>query len=331
MQTIGIDISKKRLHAAWLHDPEQERSRPKAADNTPEGHRQLLAWAERHSQCPPEQLCFVIEATGVYHEALALFLRQAGTRVCIVNPYQVKEFARSRGIRTKNDRHDGHVLALFGRERRPQAWQPPPEHVRHLQSLLKRIEALDADRQRERNRLEKATVEQAPAPVRRSLQDMIDVLEAEITRLRRQLDDHIDAHPELKQQRTLLESIPGVGPKLSAWFLALFGAKRFASAKKAAAFLGLVPVEYDSGTSVHRRPRLSKAGDGRWRARLYMPALVAIRFNSPIRAQFTRLTGAGKSKMSAIGAAMRKLVQIAFGVFNTRRPFNVEQAQPSIS
>jgi transposase len=331
MQTIGIDISKKRLHAAWLRDPEQERSRPKAADNTPDGHRQLLAWAERHSQCPPEQLCFVIEATGVYHEALALFLHQAGARVCVVNPYQVKEFARSRGIRTKNDRHDGHVLALFGRERRPQAWQPPPEHVRHLQSLLKRIEALEADRQRECNRLEKATVEEVPAPVHRSLQDMIDVLEAEIARLRNQLDDHIDAHPELKQQRTLLESIPGVGPKLSAWFLALFGAKRFASAKQAAAFLGLIPVEYDSGTSVHRRPRLSKAGDGRWRARLYMPALVAIRFNSAIRAQFTRLTSAGKSKMSAIGAAMRKLVQIAFGVFNTRRPFNVEQAQPSIT
>ena len=331
MQTIGIDISKKRLHAAWLRDPEQERSRPEAADNTPEGHRQLLAWAERHSQCPPEQLCFVIEATGVYHEALALFLHQAGARVCVVNPYQVKEFARSRGIRTKNDRHDGHVLALFGRERRAQAWQPPPEHVRHLQSLLKRIEALEEDRQRECNRLEKATVEQAPAPVRQSLQDMIDVLEAEIARLRNQLDDHIDAHPELKQQRALLESIPGVGPKLSAWFLALFGAKRFASAKQAAAFLGLVPVEYDSGTSVHRRPRLSKAGDARWRARLYMPALVAIRWNSAIRAQFTRLTGAGKSKMSAIGAAMRKLVQIAFGVFNTRRPFNVEQAQPSIT
>lgn len=191
--------------------------------------------------------------------------------------------------------------------------------MRHLRSLLKRIQALEADRQRECNRLEKASVEQAPAPVRRSLQDMIDVLETEIARLRNQLDDHIDAHPELKQQRALLESIPGVGPKLSAWFQALFGAKRFASAKQAVAFLGLVPVEFDSGTRVHRRPRLSKAGEGGWRARLYMPALVAIRFNSAIRAQFTRLTGAGKSKMSAIGAAMRKLVQIAFGVFNSRR------------
>jgi transposase len=326
MQIIGIDISKKRLHAAWLRDPEQERSRPKAADNTREGYRQLLAWSERHSKCPPEQLCFVLEATGVYHEALALFLYEAGARVCVVNPYQVKEFARSRGIRTKNDRHDGHVLALFGRERRPQAWQPPPAQVRHLHSLLKRIETLEADRQRELNRLEKADVEQAPAPVRRSLQAMIDTLEAEIERLRRQLDDHIDAHPELKQQRALLESIPGVGPKLSAWFLALFATKRFRSAKQAAAFLGLIPVEYDSGTSVHRRPRLSKAGDGRWRARLYMPALVAIRWNDAIRAQFTRLTATGKSKMSAVGAAMRKLVQIAFGVFNSRTPFQAERA-----
>jgi len=331
MQIIGIDISKKRLHAAWLRDPEQERSRPKAADNTPEGHRQLLAWSEYHSKCPPEQLCFIVEATGVYHEALALFLYEAGARVCVVNPYQVKEFARSRGIRTKNDRHDGHVLALFGRERRPQAWQPPLAPVRHLHSLLKRIEALEADRQRELNRLEKADVEQAPAPVRRSLQDMIDVLESEIARLRRQLNDHIDAHPELKQQRALLESIPGVGPKLSAWFLALFATKRFRSAKQAAAFLGLIPVEYDSGTSVHRRPRLSKAGDERWRARLYMPALVAIRWNDAIHAQFIRLTAAGKSKMSAVGAAMRKLVQIAFGVFNSRTPFRIAHAGPGMS
>jgi transposase len=328
MQTIGIDISKKRLHAAWLRDPEQERSRPKAVDNTPEGHRQLLAWAERQSACPPEQLCFIIEATGVYHEALALCLHQAGARVCIVNPYQVKEFARSRGIRTKNDRHDGHVLALFGRERRPLPWQPPPAHVRHLQSLLQRIEALEEDCRRECNRLEQATVAQAPAPVCRSLQDMIATLEAEIARLRQELDDHINTHPELKAQRKLLESIPGIGPKLSAWFLALFGAKRFDSAKQAAAFLGLIPVEYDSGTSVHRRPRLSKAGDSRWRARLYMPALVAIRWNRIIRAQFTRLTTAGKSKMSAIGAAMRKLVHIAFGVFHGGRPFSVDHAQP---
>lgn len=183
---IGIGIGKTRLHAAWLRDPEQERSRPKAADNTPDGHCQLLARAERHTRCPPEQLCVIIEATGV-------------------------------------------------------------------------------------------------------------------------------------------------GPKLSAWFPALFGAKRFASAKQAAAFLGFVPVEYDSGTRVHRRPRLSKAGDGGWRARLYMPALVAIRFNSAIRAQFTRLSGAGKSKMSAFGAAMRKLVQIAFGVFNSRRPFDVARTPPHMT
>jgi transposase len=325
MHYIGIDIGKKRVHAAWLRDPEQERSRPKAADNTPDGHRQLLAWAERHSQCTPAQLCFILEATGVYHEALALYLHQAGARVCVVNPYQVKEFARSRGIRTKNDRHDGHVLALFGRERRPPPWQPPPAEVRHLLSLLKRIEALEEDRQRERNRLEKATVEGAPAPVCESLRAMLATLEAEIARLRRQLDDHIDAHPELKQQRALLESIPGVGPKLSAWFLALFSAKRFRSAKQAAAFLGLIPVEYDSGSSVHRRPRLSKAGDGRWRARLYLPALVAIRWNSAIRTQFQRLIGAGKAKMSAVGAAMRKLVHIAFGVFNGQRPFHAPE------
>lgn len=329
MHYVGIDIGKQRLHAAWLRDPEQARSRAKAVDNTAAGHQQLLAWVAHQSQCPPGQVCFVLEATGVYHEALALYLHQAGARVCVVNPYQVKEFARSRGIRTKTDRHDGHVLALFGCERRPPPWQPAPPAVRHLHGLLKRIEALEEDRQRERNRLEKATVEAAPEPVLASLRAMLKALEAELARLRREVDEHIDAHPELKAQRALLTSIPGVGPKLSAWFLALFAAKRFRCAKQAAAFLGLVPVEYDSGTSVHRRPRLSKAGDGRWRARLYMPALVAIRHNHLIRAQFERLTGAGKTKLSAVGAAMRKLLHIAFGVFTNQRPFDAGDTQPA--
>jgi transposase len=140
--------------------------------------------------------------------------------------------------------------------------------------------------------------------------------------LRRQIDDHLDSHPKLKDQRALLASIPGIGGKLSLWFLALFCGRSFASARQAAAFLGLVPVEYQSGSSVLKRPRLSKAGDARWRARLFMPAIVAARWNPLVRAQYQRLLTAGKSKMNALGAAMRKLVHIAFGVLKHNRPFD---------
>jgi transposase len=326
MQFIGIDVSKKRLHGAWLRDPVQGLTRPKAVDNSAEGHALLLDWARKHSGAAAPELCFVLEATGVYHEAVALFLHQVGCRVAVVNPLHLKRFAESLGIKTKNDHHDGRVLALFGQQRQPPAWQPPPAPVRDLRALLRRLEALEADRQREANRLEKSLIEAAPTSVIASLQDMLQTLTREIEKLRQQIDDHLDAHPDLKAQRALLETIPGVGPKLSAWLLALFHLKRFRDARQAAAFLGLVPVEYQSGTSVFKRPRLSKNGDSRWRARLFLPALTAARYNLDIRALYTRLLDAGKSKMSATGAVMRKLVQIAFGVFKHQQPYRPQSA-----
>jgi transposase len=134
--------------------------------------------------------------------------------------------------------------------------------------------------------LEKARAEPAPDAVLVSLQTMLDVLAAEIARLHRQIDDHLDSHPELKDQRALLASVPGIGGKLSLWFLALFRVRNFASARQATAFLGLVPVECQSGSSVLKRPRLSKAGAARWRTRLFLPAIVSARWNPLVRTQY---------------------------------------------
>jgi transposase len=321
MQFIGIDVSKKRLHCAWLRDSQTDLTRPKATDNSPDGHAVLLAWAQRTTGAARAELSFVLEATGVYHEAIARFLHQAGCHVAVANPLHIKRFAESRGIRTKNDRHDGRVLALYGHERRPPAWQPPPPPVRDLSALLRRLEALEEDRQREANRLEKTTIEGAPGSVLDSLQTMLTTLDEQIARLRGQIDAHIDRHTDLKAQRAHLATIPAVGPKLSAQFLALFRSKDFRSAKQAAAFLGLVPVEHQSGSSVRGRPRLAKNGDSRWRARLFLPALTAARYNPDIRALYQRLIAAGKAKMSAAAAAMRKLVHIAFGVFKHQQAY----------
>jgi transposase len=268
----------------------------------------------------------VLEATGVYHESVALFLHQAGCQVAVTNPLHIKRFAQIHGIRAKNDHHDGRVLALYGQERRPHAWQPPPAHIRDLRALLRRLEALEEDLRREANRLEKAQIEGAPERVIASLQSMQVTLRQEIEQLRREIDGHIEAHPDLRAQRALLETIPGVGPKLSAWFLALFRLKDFRDAKQADAFLGLVPVEHQSGTSVLKRSPLAKNGDGRWRARLFLPALTSARYNADIRALYQRLITAGKPKLSVAGAAMRKLVQIAFGVFKHQQAYRPQSA-----
>lgn len=326
MKIIGIDVSKGKLHSSLLIDQHQKKTKDKASDNTPAGFHSLLEWACRHGKCEAAELHFIMEATGVYHEALADFLFESGCKVSVVNPFPVKKFAESHGFRSKNDRHDGLVLALYGHERQPAVWCPPPPEARHLKALLARLTALETDIRRELNRLEKAQVGRAPEGVMTSLDNSLTFLNEEKARLQKEIDDHLDQHPKLREEKQLFLSIPGVGEKLAMQFLALFNSKKFTSAPQVAAFLGLVPVEYESGTSVFKRPRLSKAGDGRFRAALYMPAIVATKYNPDIRALYQRLTKAGKTKMAAIGAAMRKLVHIAFGVYKNLAPYQPQNA-----
>jgi len=326
MKIIGIDVSKAKLHSSLLVDPNLKKAKAKSSENTLAGFRALFEWACRHGKCEAADLHFVMEATGVYHEALAEFLFEAGCKVSVVNPYRVKKFAESHGFRSKNDRHDGLVLALYGNERNPTAWCPPPPEASHLKALLARLTALETDIRRELNRLEKAQVGRAPLEVMTSLDNSLAFLEEQKSRLQKEIEDHLSRYPKLKEERDLLLTIPGVGDKLAVQFLALFESKQFTRAPEAAAFLGLIPVEHDSGTSVHKRPRLSKAGDGRFRAALFMPAIVATKYNPDVRELYQRLTKAGKTKMAAIGAAMRKLVHIAFGVFKNHTPYQQQIA-----
>lgn len=326
MQKIGIDISKAKLHSSLLTNPEQHKSKDKASDNNLNGFSTLLDWACRHGKCTASELHFIMEATGVYHEALAEFLVEAGCKISIVNPYQVKKFAESHGFRTKNDRHDGLVLALFGHERQLPIWTPPPPEVRHLKALLTRLTALETDIRRELNRLEKAQVGRAPAQVMTSLDKSLSFLKEEKERLLKEIETHLDNHPKLREERDLLLTIPGIGDKLATQLLAFFASKNFSRAPEAAAFLGLVPVEKQSGTSVLGRPKLSKNGDSRMRRALYMPAIVATKYNPDIQALYLRLQKAGKTKMAAIGAAMRKLLHIAFGVYKNLTPYRPQNA-----
>jgi Transposase IS116/IS110/IS902 family. len=153
------------------------------------------------------------------------------------------------------------------------------------------------------------------------------VLKQEIVRLQTAIDEHIDRHPGLKADRARLLSIPAVGEKTANRMLAVLKSRSFKSAEQAAAFLGLVPVEHQSGSSVQKRPRLSKNGDAKTRAVLYMAAIVATRYNPDIKALYERLCAKGKAKMAALGAAMRKLVHLCFGVLKHQQDYrqNVPQ------
>ena len=209
----------------------------------------------------------------------------------------------------------------------PAPWQPPPPAARTLQALLARRDAIAQDLQRERNRQEKAEATDTPERIRQSIADSIRFLEQQLADLQRDIDRHIDRHSGLKEDMSLLRSIPAVGPQVGGNLLSVMHCHDFDSAEQLAAYLGLVPVERQSVSSVLGRARLSKAGPGRLRAMLYMAAIVAARWNPHVKAVYERLLARGKSKMSALGAAMRKLVHLCFGVLKTRKPYAADYAK----
>jgi transposase len=322
---IGIDVSKAKLDCCLLLDVANLKRRAKVIANTPKGVVDLLAWCAKQ-QVPVHELHAILEGTGVYHEQAALALADAGATVSIVNPAQVKDFGRSLGVRTKNDGVDSVVLARYGALLQPRPWTPPAQEARVLQALLSRRGAVAQDLQRERNRLEKADATDTPALIRQSLGESIDFLEKQFAKLQQDIDDHINKHTNLKKDRELLISIPAVGQQVGNHLLSVMHNHHFQSAEQLAAYLGLVPVERQSGTSIHGRPRLSKAGPASVRAVLYMAAIVATKHNPHVKALYLRLQDRGKTKMSALGAAMRKLVHLCFGVLKTRQSYQPNYA-----
>lgn len=319
MNTIGIDVSKEKLDCAWPR--EEGKLKTKVFSNTIAGWQELIEWSLKNTGLEIEQLHFVMEATGIYHEQLAASLYDAGAKVSVVNPAQVKRYAQGVGVRTKNDKKDSVVLARYGLKENPKLWQPEPLEIRTLKALITRLDGIEKDLQREKNRQEKALISKAPEEVISSLSQMIELLETEQQRLDRLIDEHINKHEKLKENKALLESIPGVGRVIATRMLMVIGSRQFESASQCSAYLGLVPVQHESGSSIRGRSRLSKAGNPVIRAKLYMAAVVATRYNPDIKAQYVRLTSKGKSKMSALGAAMRKLVQICFGVLKHQQPY----------
>lgn len=309
---LGIDIGKKHFHVALLR---AAKYRHKRFDNTPSGWTQLSRWLERHAE---DSVPICLEATNTYGEALATYLHDAGYRVSLVNPARIKAFAASELSRLKSDKGDASLIARFCLAQQPPAWTPPAPAVRELKALIRRLESLQDLRQQESNRLETQTQRQ----VVNSIETVLAGLDAEIARIRQQIDDHLDGHPELKQQHDLLTSIPGIADLTAARFLAEVGDVRaFRSARQVAAFVGVNPAERSSGLW-RGRTVMSKIGNARLRAALYMPAITAVHHNPLVRVFYQRLIGRGMAKKAAIGAAMRKLVHIAYGVLKSGQPFN---------
>ncbi len=236
-------------------------------------------------------------------------------------PAGVRAFANAGLSRTKNDKVDAELIARFCLAQQPKAWQPPAPELRELQALVRRLESLIEMRVAEENRLSSGVSTDA---VRQSLEEHIAYLLAEIKQTEQLIRQHINNHPNLKEQSDLLDSIPGIGEATAALLLLaeIVNIKQYTSARQVAAYAGLVPRERRSGTSVRGRTCLSKIGNARLRKALYFPAMTALRSSDFFKAWAEPLRMRGKSKMSVIGAAMRKLIHLAYGVIKTGKPFD---------
>ena len=330
---VGIDVSKDTLDAALsLPGSPSKASRPSKGSrpsngsnqtvtgnfqNDSQGFAKLLKWAKRLAHGAPLHWC--LEATGSYSTPVAEFLVEAGQHVSVVNPYRVRHAALAQGARNKTDKADAQLIADYCRKEQPPLWRMAAPEVRELTALVRHLDNLKQLDVQQNNRLAEASVSRL---VSQSLQTLIKQTQTEIASVEAAIKKHISGHPNLKADAALLESIPGVGSTLAAHLLAeLPDVTEFPSAQSAAAYAGLNPQEFRSGTSVHKRTRLSKRGNAHLRAALYMPAMSALRFNPSVKSLAERLRTAGKAKMVILGAAMRKLLMLAFGVLKSRVPY----------
>lgn len=313
VDVLGIDVGKHDLHAVLLQD---KRSASKSVPNSRAGIAQLQTWL-KNRKVANVHVC--LEAIGGWSEEVAIALSDAGHVVSVVNPARIKAFAQTEMLRTKTDSIDAALIARFCRLLEPEPWTPPAPEIRILQGLVRREQSLIEMRVAEENRRDAPLV---AAPVMASLNAMLEQIDRELERVAHEIEQLFKDYPTLRRQRELLVSIPGIAETTAARILGeMPNITEFRDVKAVGAFAGLSPRHYQSG-SIEYRSRLAKTGNAHLRRSLYFPAITAIRHNPSIREFAERLRARGKSKMTIVAAAMRKLLTLAYGVLKSGRPFD---------
>jgi transposase len=313
---VGVDISKLKLDAAWLRADGKYRS--KVFPNNASGFAALLGWLDSNLPEGKAAAHVCMEATGPYHEGLALFLHDHAVTVSVVNPLQVKRFMELERVRNKTDEGDAKALARFCDKTAPALWEAPSAGVRSLQALVARLGTLLELRQGEVNRLEVAH-----DAVKPSLMAVLASLDESIKEVRTQIRKTIDDDPDLQQRSELLASIPGLGDRTIPQLLAYIGRpERFTCVKALIAYASLTPMIRQSGTSLDKRRGTHPQGHRALKNALYYPAMVAGKHN-PLVAQFwQRLKAQNKPGKLIVEACMHKLLAIAYGVLRSGKPFD---------
>ena len=316
-KALGIDIAKQKFDVALLGT----KNKHKVFDNNKKGFYELSKWLVSNDS---ENVHACMEATGCYGKPLATYLYDKGHIVNVVNPLKIKAYGRSKLLRNKTDKVDAKIIAEFcGQMEDIRPWKPKPAYIEELSDLTKRLDDLNDMKRQERNRLESSSKD-----IAKFIKSIIKQLDKQTELIQKQIDSLLNKYSDLRDKKELLETIPGIGIKTIPKILFILdNIEDFKNAKEVAAYAGLTPRNFESGSSVHGKTRLTKIGNSKLRRSLYFPAITAMTHNPAIKIFCDRLKKNGKCAMSVIGAAMRKLLHIIYGILKSGKPFDLELAK----
>lgn len=296
----------------------------KSFSNDRAGHKELVRWLRAHAA----SVRVVIESSGIYSLDLALALHRAkGIEIMVANPRAVSNFARALMQRSKTDQLDARAILEFAMRMPFVPWEPPPATHLDFRALMRRICALKLFTQQESNRLHAASqTDEITRLVRKDIEAHIRQLQKRIERLENEAHAIVISDSSLAESFELLTSTPGIARTSALHILAeLVVLPADMTARQWVAHAGLDPRHHDSGSSVHKKTRISRAGNRYLRAALYMPALVASQRNPHVRGFYLHIQDNGKTKMQAIVAVMRKLLHAIWGMLHSQTTFKGER------
>ncbi len=319
---VGVDVGAKELVVAIDRNGERERGLVFA--NTADGHRKLIRWAIRKGATAR----VVLESTGVYGLDLAFALHRAKrVEVMVANPRAIAAFAKAALRRSKTDALDAETILEFSLRMPFVPWAAPARSLLELRGLSRRIEAMSKSVAQEKNRLHANEQSEALSDfVRQDIREWIELLEGRVDRLRKQALLVIDQIPELARSFGDLTSIKGIANAAAIQLLAELGTlPADMTVRQWVAHAGLDPRQFQSGTSVHKPARISKTGNAHLRRALFLPAMVAARWEPNVKAFYEKLLQRGKTKMQALVAVMRKLLHAIYGMLRHDQDFEGEK------
>jgi len=318
-QVVGIDISKDTLSICYgtlTVEQELKTTNPILFDNNEKGFKELIYWAKKTKRSTDRPLYFVMEATGVYYENLAYFLKEKHQKVSVLLPNKTKNYSKTLDIKSKTDKIDTRMLAQFGLERQLRLWQAPPSLIKTLKALTRERQSIKALAVQVKNQLHAKEHSYQPSKQTiKRLNQQLSLFDKQISQIEKQIKELVGKDPDIDERIKKVTQIEGVGLMTAVSIIAeTNGFALIENTKQLASYAGLDVVHNQSGLKKHKTS-ISKKGNRFLRKALYMPALAACRYNPKLKKFYVRLVKSKNNKKIAIIAVARKLLILIYTIW----------------